>query len=29
MRRMVRDHVLVRKPAGIEAAGSMDLLFTD
>lgn len=29
IRRMVRDHVLVRKPAGIEAAGSMDLLFTD
>ncbi len=28
-RRMVRDHVLVRKPSGIEAAGSMDLLFTD
>lgn len=28
-RRMVRDHVLVRKPAGIEAAGSMNLLFTD
>ena len=29
VRRMVRDHVLVRKPAGIEAAGSMDILFTD
>lgn len=29
IRRMVRDRVLVRKPAGIEAAGSMDLLFTD
>ena len=29
MRHMVKDHVLVRKPAGIEAAGSMDLLFTD
>ena len=29
IRRMVRDHVLVRKAAGIEAAGSMDLLFTD
>lgn len=28
-RRMVRDRVLVRKPAGIEAAGSMNLLFTD
>ena len=29
IRKMVRDHVLVRKPAGIEAAGSMNLLFTD
>ena len=29
MRKMVRDQVLVRKPAGIEAAGSMNLLFTD
>ncbi|MBQ9098948.1 MAG: calcium-translocating P-type ATPase, PMCA-type [Clostridia bacterium] len=29
IRRMVRDHVLVRKPAGIEAAGSMNVLFTD
>ncbi|MBR0442781.1 MAG: cation-transporting P-type ATPase, partial [Clostridia bacterium] len=29
IRRMIRDHVLVRKPVGIEAAGSMDLLFTD
>ncbi len=29
IRRMVKDQVLVRKPAGIEAAGSMDLLFTD
>lgn len=28
-RRMIHDKVLVRKPAGIEAAGSMDLLFTD
>jgi calcium-translocating P-type ATPase len=28
-RRMVRDRVLVRKGAGIEAAGSMNLLFTD
>ncbi|MBQ5833595.1 MAG: calcium-translocating P-type ATPase, PMCA-type [Clostridia bacterium] len=28
-RRMVRDQVLVRKPSGIEAAGSMNLLFTD
>ena len=29
MRRMVRDRVLVRKPEGIEAAGSMNILFTD
>lgn len=29
IRRMVRDNVLVRKPTGIEAAGSMNLLFTD
>lgn len=29
IRRMIRDQVMVRKPAGIEAAGSMDLLFTD
>jgi calcium-translocating P-type ATPase len=29
IRRMVKDNVLVRKAAGIEAAGSMDLLFTD
>ncbi len=29
IRRMVRDQVLVRKPVGIEAAGSMNLLFTD
>lgn len=29
IRRMTRDHVLVRKPAGIEAAGSMNILFTD
>ena len=29
IRRMIRDNVLVRKPVGIEAAGSMDLLFTD
>ena len=29
IRRMVKDHVLVRRAAGIEAAGSMDLLFTD
>ena len=29
IKRMVRDNVLVRKPVGIEAAGSMNLLFTD
>ncbi len=29
IRRMVRDKVLVRKPEGIEAAGSMNILFTD
>ncbi len=29
VRRMVRSGVLVRKPAGIEAAGSMNILFTD
>lgn len=29
IRKMVRDNVLVRKPVGIEAAGSMTLLFTD
>ena len=29
IRKMVKDHVLVRKPVGIEAAGSMNLLFTD
>ena len=29
MKRMVRDMVLVRKPVGIEAAGSMNILFTD
>ena len=29
VRRMVKDQVLVRKPAGLEAAGSMNLLFTD
>ena len=29
IRRMVRDRVLVRKPVGIEAAGSMNILFTD
>ena len=29
IRRMVQDQVLVRKPVGIEAAGSMNVLFTD
>ncbi len=29
MRRMMRDHVLVKKPVGIETAGSMNILFTD
>ena len=29
IKKMVHDKVLVRKPAGIEAAGSMNLLFTD
>ena len=29
IRKMVADQVLVRKPVGIEAAGSMNLLFTD
>lgn len=29
IRKMLKDHVLVRKPMGIEAAGSMNLLFTD
>ncbi len=29
IRRMIRDRVLVRKPVGIESAGSMNLLFTD
>lgn len=29
VRRMVHDQVLVRKAVGMEAAGSMDLLFTD
>ena len=29
IRRMARDQVLVRKPVGIEAAGSMNILFTD
>ena len=29
IRRMVKDRVLVRKPAGLEAAGCMTVLFTD
>jgi calcium-translocating P-type ATPase len=29
IKRMVKDQVLVRKPVGIEAAGSLNLLFTD
>ena len=29
IKRMVRDQVLVRKPVGIESAGSMNILFTD
>ncbi len=29
IRKMMRDQVLVRRPVGIESAGSMDLLFTD
>lgn len=29
IKKMINDKVLVRKPVGIEAAGSMDLLFTD
>ena len=29
MHRMVKDNVLVRRPAGLEAAGSMNILFTD
>lgn len=29
IKRMVKNNVLVRKPAGIEAAGSMNILFTD
>ncbi|MBQ7983470.1 MAG: cation-transporting P-type ATPase, partial [Clostridia bacterium] len=29
IRRMQRDHVLVRKPVGIETAGSMNILFCD
>lgn len=29
IRKMINDQVLVRKPVGIESAGSMNLLFTD
>ncbi len=29
IKRMVKDNVLVRKPVGIESAGSMNILFTD
>ena len=29
VKRMIKDKVLVRKPVGIEAAGSMNILFTD
>ena len=29
IKRMARDGVLVRKPVGVEAAGSMNILFTD
>ena len=29
IKRMIKDNVLVRKPMGIEAAGSMNILFTD
>lgn len=29
MRKMLRDHVLVRKVSGIETAGSLNILFTD
>ncbi len=29
IRRMVRDQVLVRRPVGLEAAGCMNILFTD
>ena len=29
VKKMIRDKVLVRKPSGIEAAGSMNILFTD
>ena len=29
MKRMIRDNILVKKPVGIETAGSMNILFTD
>lgn len=29
IKRMIKDNVLVRKPTGIESAGSMNILFTD
>ncbi len=29
LRKMMKDNVLVRKPVGIESAGSMNILFTD
>ena len=29
IKRMIKDNILVRKPVGIEAAGSMNILFTD
>ena len=29
IRKMIKDNVLVRKPVGLEAAGSMNILFTD
>ncbi len=29
IKKMIRDQVLVRKPVGIESAGSMNILFTD
>ena len=29
MKRMIRDNILVKKPVGIETAGSLNILFTD
>ena len=29
MKRMLKDHVLVRKLVGVETAGSLNILFTD